>query len=231
MKKQIAALMCAALCATLTACSTQGAVPTETEAPLAQGYTEESPALDAYMKRTLADTELIKKPALAVDESYQLSFPFEYEQASYSSDDPMIAAVSSDGLIVGKSGGIAMVHAVIDGLWFHFPVTVTGTTDLQNPLNPYEGYTIGHMNPQTVEKDIELYATQIGFTLRSGLIADENLRYTDEFPSDMKLSACEVKYKLLTTVDYLQTKGYTGLDLVVSMDESGNVTCDFYADF
>lgn len=231
MKKQIAVLMCTALCAALAACSTPGAAPNETDELLGQAYTEVSPPLDAYMKRTLADTELSKKPTLSVDESYQLSFPFEYEQTSYSSDDPMIVAVSSDGLIVGKSGGIAMVHAVIDGLWFHFPVTVTGTANLQNPLNPYEGYAIGHMNPETVEKDIELYATQIGFTLRSGLAKDENLRYTDEFPSDMKLSACEVKYKLLTTVDYLQTKGYTDLDLVISMDESGNVACDFYADF
>lgn len=231
MKKQIAIFACTAMCVALAACSSPAAAPTPsgTVDPLAQVYVDEGQELTSYMKRMMADTELAKKPALAVDESYQLSFPFEYEEISYSSDDPLIAAVSSEGLIVGKSGGITMVHAVVDGLWFHFPVTVTGTANLEDTLDPYQGYRPSSLDPGLIEQDIELYATRIGFTIRSGLEKEDNLQYTDKFSSDMKLSACEVKYKLLTTVDYLQTNGFTSLDLVTSADESGETVFQFYA--
>ena len=221
-----------ALVVALSACS-----PQESELPdltaTGQDVTypdaEDGQPPDAYAKRTMADAELAKKLTLAIDETQQIALPFAYEEISYSTDDPLIATISKDGHISGKSGGQIMVHAKADGLWFHFLVTVEGAADTENIFTPYAGFDLAAPDLLTIEEELELYSRLAGMETRSGLNAEENIRYTDVFVAGENLSPCEVKYKLLTTIDYLQMGGYSALDVLVEADAEGNLNITYYA--
>jgi len=235
MKRILILTLSALLCLSLAACGEPIIVNHEAELEtLSEDAGSSSPSGaermsgSAYMKRLQADTSIAKKLALNAEETYQIEIPFEYETVSFTSDDPLIAAVSADGLICGKSGGTTMVHIKADDFPYHMVVTVDAPLNTENTASPYDGFHPAAFDASVVEKELELYAAQSGMTIRSGLETAENLKYTDTFPTADELTGCEVKYKLLTTVDYLLAKACISFDLVIDAD-SDVITCRFYA--
>lgn len=234
MKRMLILSISALLCLTLAACGEPIIVNQDAELePLSEdtayGADKSNISLadSSYMKRLQADTTIAKKLTLTAEETYQIEIPFDYEAATYSSDDPLIAAVSAEGLICGKSGGMTMVHITADDFQYHTVVTVDAALNIENTANPYAGFTLADFDTVAVEKAIELYASQNGMTIRSGLETADNLKYTDTFATADELTACEVKYKLLTTVDYLLSKQCKSMDLVIDT-ETDTITCRFY---
>lgn len=235
MKHILIFTLSALLCLSLTACGEPIIVNHDAELqPLADEVSTSASADTAaisnssYMKRLLADTSIAKRLTLSAEETYQIEIPFDYESASYTSDAPLIAAVSSDGMICGKSGGMTLVHIVADDFRYHMMVTVDAPLNTENTAAPYTGFYPAAFDIDVVEKGIELYASQCGMVIRSGLETADNLQYTDTFTAADDLSGCDVKYKLLTTVDYLLAKGCASMDLVIEAD-SDIITCRFYA--
>lgn len=235
MKHILIFTLSALLCLSMTACGEPIIVNHDAELQPLSEETSPTASADAaaisdssYMKRLQADASIAKRLTLIAEENYQIEIPFDYESVSYTSDDPLIAAVSSDGIICGKSGGMTLVHIIADDFRYHMMVTVDAPLNTENTSALYTGFYPAAFDIDIAEKGIELYASQCGMVIRSDLETADNLQYTDTFTAADDLSGCDVKYKLLTTVDYLLAKGCTSIDLVIEAD-SGIITCRFYA--
>ena len=225
MKKIIAIILAFAAVACLAACTPKAEPITEPDADITQAVDiqHEQEAIDGisfsdFEKRVLASIEYPVRLTLSSAETYQLELPFDFDEVTYKSDNENIARVTEDGEIQPTGNGKVMIHTTVDGMNFHTVVTIDDADYTHASSEYYTAFNPSDTDKEQAIKELEIYASsQAGFEVNRNLISinNDDAVNSNVFSFEYNHHGGEVKYKLLTTIDYLQMNGYDNIAFTV----------------
>ena len=188
---------------------------------------EGSAALSEFEKRMLFDTELPALVELRDNETYEITLPFDTDNVTFQTDDPEIAKVSEIGIVTPEYSGGTIIHIMADGIAYHIRVKVN-LAQIEPIVGNYAIYEAATYDAERIYREASTYASSVdGLTIQESLVEGEPL-LTDQFDRENATEGYAVRYRILTSLDYLRMVGCSKIGIEVLGTDEG-YQCNYYA--
>lgn len=184
--------------------------------------------LSVFEKRTLLSDTFPSVIPLTDGEDFSLELPFTPKEVEYASDNANVVSVDEAGTVTPVGSGEVMVHITVDGIEHHIIFQVSSENALsENTV--YQPFILDQLDEESAIKELEAYASSCCKMVIQDAVKEDtnNLLHEDVFAINEANDACSVKYKLLTTIDYLMDQKVTAL-AIEFLQEDNMVSCRFY---